>query len=152
MKDTTQNQFFNLDDGLCVALYKAQRLMNRTYSTHLSKLGLTYTQFLVMVCLWNKNNLSVKTISEKLELDSGTITPLLKRLMVLGHIKKSRSTADERVVLITLTELGEKLRDKAQNIPQDIFSALNMEMDEFLDIRHKVQNIIVKLSMGETQC
>lgn len=151
MKDEKQH-YFNLEDALCVALYKAHRLMNKIYAPYLKNLELTYTQFLVMVCLWNHQTLSIKEICDKLELDTGTLTPLIKRLINIGLIEKIRSLQDERVVIISLTKKGKSLKAKAKSLPHDIFNELNMEMNDFIEIRNSVQTVVEKLKKKSILC
>ena len=112
-----------LDNQLCFALYSASLAMTKTYKPLLDKLGLTYPQYLVMLVLWQDDGLLVKTIGEKLFLDSGTLTPLLKRLEASGLIVRARDTEDERQVRITLTREGRALKRRAQDIPQQVLCA-----------------------------
>lgn len=109
-----------LDQQLCFALYRASRSLIRAYAPLLSPLGLTYPQYLVMLVLWEEKVASVKELGERLALDSGTLTPLLKRLEQGGFVSRRRDPADERVVRIELTEEGRKLRSRARNIPADL--------------------------------
>jgi DNA-binding MarR family transcriptional regulator len=112
-----------LDSQFCFALYSASLAMTKTYKPLLDKLGLTYPQYLVMLVLWQEDGLLVKTIGEKLFLDSGTLTPLLKRLEASGFIVRARDTGDERQVRITLTRDGRALKRRAQDIPQQVLCA-----------------------------
>jgi DNA-binding MarR family transcriptional regulator len=109
-----------LDDQLCFALYAAQRAMTRAYAPLLEPLGITYPQYLVMIVLWEEDGASVKRIGERLALDSGTLTPLLKRLEQQGLVARRRSEEDERVVHIDLTQAGKALRAKAKRIPHTL--------------------------------
>src|SRR5882762_7888585 len=102
-----------LDNQICFAVYSAAHAFNRIYKPLLDRLGLTYPRYLVMLVLWERDGVAVKEIGERLYLDSGTLTPLLKRLEQAGLVKRTRSTADERQVLISLTTQGESLKDKA---------------------------------------
>ena len=112
-----------LDNQLCFALYSASLAMTKTYKPLLDKLGLTYPQYLVMLVLWQEDGLLVKTIGEKLFLDSGTLTPLLKRLEASGLIVRARDLEDERQVRITLSREGRALKRRAQDIPQQVLCA-----------------------------
>jgi DNA-binding MarR family transcriptional regulator len=112
-----------LDSQFCFALYSASLAMTKTYKPLLDKLGLTYPQYLVMLVLWQEDGLLVKTIGEKLFLDSGTLTPLLKRLEASGFIVRARDLEDERQVRITLTREGRALKRRAQDIPQQVLCA-----------------------------
>ena len=112
-----------LDKQFCFALYSASLAMTKTYKPLLDKLGLTYPQYLVMLVLWQEDGLLVKTIGEKLFLDSGTLTPLLKRLEASGFIVRTRDVEDERQVRITLTRDGRALKRRAQDIPLQVLCA-----------------------------
>src|SRR6202166_1849678 len=112
-----------LGNQLCFAIYSTAHAFNRVYRPLLDQLGLTYPQYLVMLVLWERDGVPVKDISERLFLDSGTLTPLLKRLETAQLIKRTRSTADERQVLIALTSQGQALREKATTVPQSILAA-----------------------------
>lgn len=106
-----------LDAQLCFALYSASRAMTRAYAVLLDPLGLTYPQYVTLLVLWEQDGVSVTEIGMRLELDSGTLTPLLKRLEQQGLIRRTRSEADERVVLIWLTLKGRTLKEQAKQIP-----------------------------------
>lgn len=109
-----------LDNQFCFALYSASLAMTKTYKPYLEKLGITYPQYLVMLVLWEQDDVLVKSIGERLFLDSGTLTPLLKRLETSGLIARIRDDADERQVRITLTREGRMLKKKAQEIPRQM--------------------------------
>lgn len=106
-----------LDRQLCFALYAASRAMTRAYGPLLERLGLTYPQYLVMLVLWEQDGASMKVLGERLELDSGTLTPLAKRLEAEGWVERRRSAEDERVVELHLTAAGRALRAKAKDVP-----------------------------------
>ena len=109
-----------LDEQLCFALYAASRALTRVYAPLLEPLGLTYPQYLVMLVLWEHDGASVKQLGERLALDSGTLTPLLKRLEQHGMVTRRRDPDDERVVRIDLTAEGKKLRGKARRVPTEL--------------------------------
>jgi DNA-binding MarR family transcriptional regulator len=115
-----------LSNLFCFALYSASLEMTKLYRGLLKDLGLTYPQYLVMVVLWEQNGLAVKEVGELLHLDSGTLTPLLKRLEKMGLIKRERNSEDERKVLITLTRTGDQLRKKALGIPGEVSCSLGI--------------------------
>jgi MarR family transcriptional regulator, organic hydroperoxide resistance regulator len=106
-----------LDNQLCFALYSASNAIVRAYRPMLEQLDLTYPQYLVMLVLWQQDGVSVKTLGDQLFLDSGTLTPLLKRLEVKGLVRRERSEQDERVRVLTLTEQGKALKKLAADIP-----------------------------------
>src|SRR5438445_8600724 len=119
-----------LGNQLCFAVYSTGHAFNRVYKPLLDKLGLTYPQYLVMLVLWERDGVPVKDIGERLYLDSGTLTPLLKRLEAAQLVKRTRSTEDERQVLIALTSRGQALREKARAVPQSILAASACSLGE----------------------
>ena len=114
-----------LSSQLCFALHSTTLALGRIYQKVLAPLGLTYTQYLVMLVLWERGRLSVKELGEALALDSGTLTPLLKRLEQAGHVRRARDRRDERRVLVEPTPSGLALREEAAGIPARIFAACN---------------------------
>lgn len=106
-----------LEEQLCFAVYQAGHAFNRMYRSVLADLGLTYPQYLVMLVLWEGDGLTVKALGDRLMLDSGTLTPLLKRLEAAGILRRERSREDERQVMLYLTEAGEALREKGRCVP-----------------------------------
>src|SRR3954470_20476679 len=112
-----------LSNQICFAVYSTAHAFNRVYKPLLDRLGLTYPQYLVMLVLWERDDVPLKDIGEKLFLDSGTLTPLLKRLEAAQLIKRRRSTKDERQVLIALTQQGHALREKARALPLGILAS-----------------------------
>ena len=112
-----------LGNQVCFAIYSTAHAFNRVYKPLLDRLDLTYPQYLVMLVLWERDGVPVKDIGERLFLDSGTLTPLLKRLEVAQLIKRARNAADERQVLIALTSQGQALKEKARTVPQSILAA-----------------------------
>jgi DNA-binding MarR family transcriptional regulator len=112
-----------LGNQICFAIYSTAHAFNRVYKPLLDRLGLTYPQYLVMLVLWERDGVPLKDIGEKLFLDSGTLTPLLKRLEAAQFVKRTRGTADERQVLIALTPQGQSLKEKARAMPQSILAA-----------------------------
>ncbi|HYC42999.1 MAG TPA: MarR family transcriptional regulator [Noviherbaspirillum sp.] len=130
-----------LENQFCFALYSASLAMTKTYKPFLDKLGLTYPQYLVMLVLWQQDDVLVKTIGEKLFLDSGTLTPLLKRLEASSLIQRTRDAADERQVRITLTKEGRALKKKAQCIPHDILCASGQSHEVLNNLRTQLSAI-----------
>jgi len=119
-----------LEEQLCFAVYLAGHAFNRMYRTVLADLGLTYPQYLVMLVLWERDGLSVKAIGERLMLDSGTLTPLLKRLEASGLIARERSRQDERQVRLLLTQAGEALRRKGACVPDAMGCAIGGDPED----------------------
>ena len=127
-----------LDSQICFAVYSAAHAFNRVYKPLLDRLGLTYPQYLVMLVLWERDDVPVKDIGERLFLDSGTLTPLLKRLEKAQLIKRTRSKEDERQVLIALTPQGQALQDKAKAVPQSLLSATACSVAELSTIKNEL--------------
>jgi DNA-binding MarR family transcriptional regulator len=124
-----------LGNQLCFAIYSTAHAFNRVYKPLLDRLGLTYPQYLVMLVLWERDGIAVKEIGERLFLDSGTLTPLLKRLEAAHLIRRSRSSEDERQVLIALTAQGLALKEKARTVPPAILSASGCSIGELSSLR-----------------
>jgi len=127
-----------LGNQVCFAIYSAAHAFNRVYKPLLDRLGLTYPQYLVMLALWERDGVPVKDIGERLFLDSGTLTPLLKRLEAAQLIRRTRSIVDERKVLIALTAQGHALRDKAKAVPQSILAASACSVGELLAMKDEI--------------
>ena len=127
-----------LGNQLCFAVYSTAHAFNRVYKPMLDRLGLTYPQYLVMLVLWERDDVPVKEIGERLFLDSGTLTPLLKRLEAARLIKRTRSKHDERQVLIALTAQGEALREKAKMLPEAILAASACSIDELAALKNEL--------------
>ena len=127
-----------LDNQICFAVYSTAHAFNRVYKPLLDRLGLTYPQYLVMLVLWERDGVPVKDIGERLFLDSGTLTPLLKRLEAAQLIKRTRSTEDERQVLIALTPQGQALREKARAVPQSILAASACSIAELSAMKNEL--------------
>src|SRR5881628_2432581 len=121
-----------LDNQICFAVYSAAHAFNRVYKPLLDRLGLTYPQYLVMLVLWERDDVPLKDIGERLFLDSGTLTPLLKRMETADLIKRTRSTEDERQVLIALTAKGQALKEKARAVPRSILAASACSVGELV--------------------
>ena len=127
-----------LGNQLCFAIYSTAHAFNRVYKPLLKRLGLTYPQYLVMLVLWERDGLPVKDIGERLFLDSGTLTPLLKRMEAAELIKRTRGTEDERQVLIALTSQGQALREKARAVPKAILAASACSVSELSAMKNEI--------------
>jgi DNA-binding MarR family transcriptional regulator len=132
-----------LDRQLCFALYGAANRVTRLYRPLLDALGLTYPQYLAMLVLWEASPRTVGALGEALDLESSTLTPLLKRLEAQGLVARARDPEDERRVVITLTDSGAALRDKAKAVPEQLFCKLNMPLDELGDLRERLKVLAV---------
>jgi DNA-binding MarR family transcriptional regulator len=128
-----------LDKQVCFALYAASRAVTQLYRPVLDALGLTYPQYLVMLVLWECGPSTVKHLGHELDLDSGTLSPLLKRLEATGYVRRERSATDERSVVVHLTEAGAALRTRASSVPREIAGATGMEFVELSALR---QNLV----------
>ena len=115
-----------LENQLCFPLYAAARNVTGLYTPYLKPLGLTYTQYLVFLVLWEEDGLTVGEICEKLMLDSGTLSPLLKKMEAAGYVERKRSQEDDRVVVITLTEKGRALQNEAKDVPQKVAGCIKL--------------------------
>ena len=134
-----------LDEQLCFALYSTTLAMQKVYRKLLRKLGLTYPQYLVMMVLWQGDELTVSQIGERLFLDSATLTPLLKRLEAAELIARRRAPGDERQVIISLTRAGKALQHKAQEIPHAVFCAAASTPAELVLIKSKLELLRARL-------
>lgn len=132
-----------LDRQLCFALYGAANRVTRLYRPMLEALGLTYPQYLAMLVLWEASPRTVGALGEALDLESSTLTPLLKRLETQGLVARARDPQDERRVVVTLTEAGAALRDKARAVPEQLFCKLNLPLDELGDLRERLKALAV---------
>jgi MarR family transcriptional regulator, organic hydroperoxide resistance regulator len=135
-----------LDKQLCFALYGASLALTRTYKPLLEPLGLTYPQYLVMMVLWEQDHLTVKTLGEKLGLDSGTLSPLLKRLEQADLVKRQRDAKDERQVTVSLTPKGLALQDEALQVMTAIGAALGCSLEDAVDLRQTLQALRGRLN------
>ncbi|EME23115.1 MarR family winged helix-turn-helix transcriptional regulator [Rhodococcus triatomae] len=134
-----------LDQQLCFALYAASRAMTATYRPMLDELGLTYPQYLVLLTLWERDGRGVREIGDALDLDSGTLSPLLKRMETLGLIERRRQSDDERRVLIHLTDHGRELREPARTIPRRLASCAGMPPEELIALRSTLKHLTATL-------
>jgi DNA-binding MarR family transcriptional regulator len=137
-KQSAADAPLRLDNQICFAVYSAAHAFNRVYKPLLDRLGLTYPQYLVMLVLWERDDVPVKDIGERLFLDSGTLTPLLKRLEAAHLVKRTRSSEDERQVLIALTPQGHALKEKARALPQSILAASDCSVSELVTMKDEI--------------
>ncbi|MHA6204224.1 MarR family winged helix-turn-helix transcriptional regulator [Dyella soli] len=140
-----------LDQQLCFALYAASRSVTGLYRPLLEPLGLTYPQYLVMLVLWERDGLSVRELGQRLQLDSGTLTPLLKRLQAAGLVDRQRRSKDEREVEIRLTGAGLALREQATDVPACLAQRLNLSMDRLQDLRDQLKQFTRQLQHTPTE-
>ncbi|API88280.1 MarR family transcriptional regulator [Marinilactibacillus sp. 15R] len=129
------NELLKLENQVCFSLYATTRQMTKIYRPLLKELNVTYPQYLALLVLWEVQIISVKSLGNRLFLDSGTLTPMLKRMEENGLITRVRSTNDERVVEVSLTEKGIKAEKKAESIPVNFIKHLNLEEEEFSQLK-----------------
>lgn len=137
-----------LKNQICFPLYAASREVIKQYRPYLDALDLTYTQYIAMMVFWEEKKLSVKEVGKRLFLDSGTLTPVLKSLETKGYVYRSRSTEDERVLMVEITEKGEDLREQAISVPESVAKCVKLDPDEALklyELLYKILGGIVKI-------
>jgi len=139
--DTSRKTTAKLGDFMCFAIYSTNLAYSRVYKPVLEQLGLTYPQYVTIVCLWEEDRQTVKGLSEKLFLEPSTMTPMLKRLEAMGYVRRERDTEDERSVRVSLTDTGRALREKAFAYRETTAKAAGLTPDEF----RTLQKAIVKL-------
>lgn len=135
-----------LKDHLCFSLYSCSRAISRMYRPLLEKLGITYPQYLVLLVLWERGEVPVKDLGEALDLDTGTLTPLLKRMEAHGLIGRHRSKEDERVVMIKLEQKGSELKQEASCIPLSLLESTGMSVGDLRDLNETIKDLSVKVS------
>jgi len=145
------NALLHLDNQLCFALYACAREVTKLYRPLLDELGLTYTQYVTMLVLWEKDDIAVKTLGERLHLDSGTLTPLLKKLEASGLIRRERDREDERSVIVRLTEQGHSLRERASCIPSQVFQQTKLSPEQIAALREQLHELTAVINQQEKQ-
>ncbi|TDX86225.1 MarR family winged helix-turn-helix transcriptional regulator [Epilithonimonas xixisoli] len=135
-----------LDKQLCFSVYVLHREIMQCYRPILKNIGLTYPQYIAMMALWEKDDLTVNQVGELLQLDNGTLTPLLKRLESKNLLTRKRSKEDERVVKIHLTENGKKLKEKATCIPIELAKAMNLSLEEMTQLKALSDKVVKQIN------
>ena len=131
-----------LSKQLCFPLYACSREMIKLYKPFLDELGLTYTQYITLMVLWEHKAMTVKALGQELYLDSGTLTPLLKKLEEKGLVTRRRSDLDERNLIVTITELGESMRDRALHIPEEMAKCVNLPKEDIRDLYRMLHQLL----------
>lgn len=131
-----------LENQLCFRLYASSREVIKKYKPILDEYNLTYTQYLTMLVLWEEEKVTVKGIGQKLHLDSGTLTPLIKKLEKMNLVMKYRSADDDRVVIVELTEEGKELKEKMVDVPKKAFCSLGLEKEEVIKLRKNLDDLL----------
>jgi DNA-binding MarR family transcriptional regulator len=134
-------ELLKLDQQLCFALYSASLAMTKLYKPLLDPLGLTYPQYLAMLVLWEGDGIAVSELGQRLQLDSGTLTPLLKRLEASGLVQRLRDSADERRVLLRLTAAGRALKSRATKVPPQVACASGCSLDELAALTRRIRQL-----------
>ena len=140
-KTNTSNPALLLDNQLCFAMYSTSLAMTKLYKPLLEELGLTYPQYLVMLVLWERDGLSVSTLGERLGLDSGTLTPLLKRLEAAGLLVRQRSSEDERRVHVCLSPAGQQLQTQAAQIPGCVVAQSGLPLNDLIALNQHIKRL-----------
>ncbi len=136
------HEAMKLDNQLCFALYAASRCVTNLYTPLLKPLGLTYTQYLAFLVLWEEDGITVGEIGERLMLDNGTLSPMLKKMEQAGYIERKRSESDDRVVIISLTRKGRDLQKKAKNIPGQIGSCIDLPIEKRIKLHSMLHELL----------
>lgn len=142
MKDCGQ---LKLKNQLCFSIYAASRAITKIYKPFLNELGITYPQYLVLLVLWEEKCITLKELGNKLYLDSGTLTPLLKRMESMDLLKRNRASDDERLLFVTISEKGETLKDKALDIPECILKSTNTDIDILKRLKNDMDVLLENL-------
>ena len=131
-----------LDNQVCFSLYASSREIIKMYKPFLDKYNLTYTQYVAMLVLWEDEKSTVKDIGKRLHLDSGTLTPLLKKIESMGLVKRYRDVNDDRVVVVELTQEGRILKDEVLEVPHEMACKINMSREELIDLKKKLDGLL----------
>lgn len=143
------NDALKLENQLCFPLYACAKEIVKAYTPYLDELGITYTQYITMMVMWEHKELRVKEVGKLLYLDSGTLTPVLKKLEEKGFVTRRRSDADERDVIVTLTESGEALKEKAVLIPAKLSSCIDLEPQKAKALYDLLYEVLGKIGAGK---
>ncbi|MEC0204625.1 MarR family transcriptional regulator [Paenibacillus lautus] len=149
MENNEQN--IKLEEHLCFSLYACSRAILRLYRPYLDELQLTYPQYLVLLTLWEKQQLTIKALGDALDLDTGTLTPLLKRMEGAGLLERRRDSVDERVVNIRITEQGKALQEKATCIPQSLIASSGMSKDEIQKLNVMIKHLMQQVNSSSLE-
>lgn len=131
-----------LDNQLCFSLYAASREVIKTYKPQLDKYGLTYTQYIAMLVVWEYEKITVKEMGQKLHLDSGTLTPVLKKLLSMELIDKYRDKDDDRVVIVEVTEKGRKMKEEIIEVPEKMYCKFGKNIEDVVELKRLLDNLL----------
>jgi len=146
-----KDEYLRLDNQLCFLFYSVSRAMTRMYGPLLAELGITYPQYLTMLILWENDHVEVNRITELLHMDTGTVSPMLKRLETGGFIIRERSKEDERKVIISLTKKGTDLKARAAGVPEELFCRSGLTVEEYSRFKKELADLLSRME-GETEC
>ena len=147
----TKYDALKLQNQVCFPLYACSKELVRQYSPHLRKLDLTYTQYVVMMVMWEKETVTSRELADCTHLDYGTLTPVLKRLESADYITRKRSLEDERLLILTLTDTGKKLKDKAVDLPSCMAKCMGLTADEFKELYRLTHKALKNMESIETE-
>ncbi len=145
----TDDTILKLENQLCFSIYAASRAITKIYRPFLEEIGLTYPQYLVMLVMWEHDTITLKELGNKLYLDSGTLTPLLKRLERIELIKRERSTEDERLLCVSVTKKGLTMKENAMKIPACILGCIPSDLARLTNIKEEVDRLLQDLKKQE---
>jgi len=137
-------EVMKLDNQICFPLYAAARYVTGLYTPYLKELGLTYTQYITFLVLWEKDGISVSEIGDRLMLDNGTLSPMLKKMEQAGYIESKRSRDDDRVVIVSLTKKGRDLQEKAKEIPMKVGGCIDMPLEQAKELYGLLYELLEK--------
>lgn len=137
-------EVMKLDNQICFPLYAAARYVTGLYTPYLKELGLTYTQYITFLVLWEKDGISVSEIGDRLMLDNGTLSPMLKKMEQAGYIERKRSAGDDRVVIVSLTKKGRDLQEKAKEIPMKVGGCIDMPLEQAKELYGLLYELLEK--------
>ena len=144
MEKADYKEVMKLENQMCFPLYAAARSVTGLYTPWLKELGITYTQYITFLVLWEKDGITVGEICERLMLDNGTVSPLLKKMEGAGYITRSRSAEDDRVVVITLTEQGREMQEKAKDIPEKVGACIDLSPEKAMKLYELLYELLGK--------
>ena len=139
-----KEDYLKLENQLCFPLYVCSKEIIKKYTPYLEKIDLTYTQYIVLMVLWEQPKMTVKELGKKLFLDSGTLTPLLKKLENKEYIERNRSIKDERNLIVSITKKGKDLKEKAQYIPKEVGKCINLSQEDAINLYKILYKIVSK--------
>lgn len=146
-----KDSLLKLDNQLCFAIYACSKEIVGLYRPFLDDLGITYTQYITLLALWEKDDIALKELGEKLFLDSGTLTPLLKKMEVAGLLYRQRSKDDERILRIRLTDKGRALKKNAHEVAQQVFCASQLSIAETVGMRDQLRDLLTRLTEAKSK-